>query len=221
MEKILQGVAKYHRNVLPTMKHELVRLANKKQKPIALFITCSDSRLHPNLFTQTDPGDLFLLRNAGNIVPPYGVSNSGEAATIEYAVSVLGVKNIIICGHSRCGAMAALLNADNYKDYPAVNSWFLNAEATRRIVQHKHSQRNTAKQELNAAQENVLVQLSNLRTHPCVAARLAVGEVRLHGWLYRLETGEIFAYSTDAAEFVPLVTPNAKRTDHVLAAVAQ
>lgn len=205
MEKILQGIARYRREVFPAMKSEHVRLANKKQNPLALFITCSDSRLHPNEITQTDPGDLFLLRNAGNIIPPYGANNSGEAATIEYAVSVLGVRNIIVCGHSCCGAMAALLHAEDYRAYPSVKSWFLNAEATRRIVHQKYAELSPPEQKLAAAKENVLVQLSNLRTHPSVATKLAVRELQIHGWLYLIESGEVLAYSSQTDSFLPVV----------------
>src|SRR6185369_7193555 len=110
MRKIRQGIVDFHRNVFPEQRTHFEALASKQQNPTALFVTCSDSRVNPNLFTQQEPGELFLLRNAGNIVPPYGHASGGEAATIEYAVAVLGIKNIIVCGHSHCGAMKALLD---------------------------------------------------------------------------------------------------------------
>ena len=113
MDKILAGVHEFRRTAYPQSRELFEQLAAKPQKPVALFITCADSRIHPNLITNTEPGDLFLIRNAGNIVPPHGAPTGGETATVEYAVEVLGVRNIIICGHSQCGAMKALLSGEH------------------------------------------------------------------------------------------------------------
>ena len=109
MQRLVDGVQRFQTNVFSAQRHLFERLA-EGQNPLALFITCSDSRINPNLITQTEPGELFILRNAGNIVPPYGASRGGEEGSIEYAVSVLGVEDIIVCGHSHCGAMSALLD---------------------------------------------------------------------------------------------------------------
>ena len=109
MDKILTGVERFRRHEYVKNRDLFEHLAHKQQKPIALFITCADSRVNPNLITQTDPGDLFLIRNAGNIVPPHGSPIGGEAATVEYSIEVLGIRNIILCGHSQCGAMKAML----------------------------------------------------------------------------------------------------------------
>src|SRR4051812_3852649 len=129
MHKLVEGIRNFQRHVFPAQRHWFERLAAKVQTPQALLITCSDSRINPNLLTQTEPGDLFLLRNAGNIVPAYGAANGGEGATIEYAVSVLGIRNLIICGHSNCGAMEALLRGDGIQHLPAVAAWFAHAES--------------------------------------------------------------------------------------------
>jgi carbonic anhydrase len=172
------------------------------QHPVALFITCSDSRINPNMVTQTDPGELFILRNAGNIIPPHGAGNGGEAATIEFAIAGLGIPDIIVCGHSRCGAMQGLLNPERLKDMPAVASWLSHAEATRRIVRDKYRERTGAALLTTTVEENVLVQLENLRTHPSVAAGVAQGKLKLHGWVYKIETGEIFAYDPERGQFV-------------------
>ncbi len=174
------------------------------QNPDALFITCADSRINPNLITQTNPGDLFILRNAGNIIPPYGAANGGEGATIEFAVAALGVKDIIVCGHSHCGAMKGLLHPESLGELPSVAAWLGHAEATRRTVKENYSNLNE-EQSLNVTtQENVLVQIENLRTHPAVAARLSRGNLNLHGWMYKIETGEVFSYRPDLGQFLPL-----------------
>lgn len=204
MQKILQGVRHFHDDIFPEQREEFERLAAKQQKPRALFITCSDSRVHPNLITQTDPGDLFLIRNAGNIVPSYGTNTGGEAATIEYALSVLGIKNIIVCGHSHCGAMKALLHEETYNSLPAVCNWFAHAESTKRIAREKLAHLSGKELDTRVVEENVLVQLSHLRTHPSVMVGLAKGEIFLHGWYYCIETGEILAFDPIVEEFVAI-----------------
>ncbi len=202
MEKIIRGIHVFQNEIFPKNAKEYQRLANKKQSPIALLITCSDSRINPNLVTQTDPGDLFLLRNAGNIIPPFGASTGGEAATIDYAVSVLGIRHIIVCGHSRCGAIQALLHSKTEKLSSPVSHWFQHAEATRRIIEEKFSHLEGQELEDKAAIQNVLVQLTNLQTHPSVASALATGQMELHGWHYCLETGETRFYSPNAEKFL-------------------
>jgi carbonic anhydrase len=174
------------------------------QKPDALFITCSDSRINPNLITQSEPGELFIIRNAGNLVPPYGAANGGEGATIEFAVVGLGIEHIIVCGHSHCGAMKGLLHPESLTEMPLVAAWLGHAEATRRIAQQKYADR-SAEALLNVTtQENVLVQLENLRTYPAVAAGVAGGQLKLHAWVYKIETGQVFAFDPEQGQFVPL-----------------
>lgn len=203
MRKLVRGLHHFQTQVFTSQKELFDRLS-KGQTPDALFITCSDSRINPNLITQTEPGELFILRNAGNIVPAFGPFTGGEAATIELAVAGLGVKDIIVCGHSLCGAMDALLNPDKIKDLPAMSSWLTHAEATRRITLENYG--HMAHEDLQniAVQENVLAQLENLRTHPAVASKIARGELNLHGWVYKIETGKIFNYDPAEAQFVPL-----------------
>jgi carbonic anhydrase len=210
MEKIIAGVHQFRRAEYPKNRQFFEQLAAKQQKPIALFITCADSRVHPNLITQTEPGDLFLIRNAGNIVPPHGAPTGGETATIEYAVEVLGIRNIIICGHSQCGAMKALISSDSLDDLPAVKAWCAHAEATRRIVRQKY--RDLSGDELAVAtiEENVLVQMNNLSTHPCVAARLAGDELQIHGWYYDIGKGQVLQYETSEGRFVDLCANNGR-----------
>jgi carbonic anhydrase len=176
----------------------------KGQNPEILFITCSDSRIDPNLLTRSKPGDLFILRNAGNIVPPHGAANGCEAATIEFAVSGLGVKDIIICGRSHCGAMQGLLKPETVASLPTVASWLSHAETTRRIVRDNYVHLDGDRLLTATVEENVLVQLENLRTLPSVASRLVRGDLHLHGWVYKIETGDVFAYDRSTGQFVPL-----------------
>lgn len=204
MRKIVQGIRHFQTCVFRQQRELFEMLARKQQNPLALFITCADSRIHPNLITSTEPGELFLLRNAGNIVPPHGAANGGEGATIEYAVSVLKVRNLIVCGHYGCGAMAAMLRPESAAHLPAVQAWFSHAEATRRILRERYSHLSPEAQHDLATELNVLVQIDNIRTHPSVAAALATGELNLYGWVYRIETGEILAYDPTARKFQPL-----------------
>ncbi|RIK71612.1 MAG: carbonate dehydratase [Planctomycetota bacterium] len=204
MQRLVEGIHKFQQDIFASQQRMFQRLVDG-QKPLALFITCSDSRINPNLLTQTQPGELFIMRNAGNIVPPYGVAGCGEAATIEYAVSVLKVEDIVLCGHSHCGAMGALLDPDAVQELPAVRAWLSHAESTARIIKENYSHIREPKARLTATvEENVLVQLENLRTHPSVAAALARGTVKLHGWVYKFETGQVFAYDAAQNQFTML-----------------
>ncbi len=204
MQKLVEGLHRFQQNVFGSKQKLFERLV-EGQRPLALFITCSDSRIDPNLITQTAPGELFILRNAGNIVPPYGAVQGGEAATIEYAVCVLKVRDIIVCGHSHCGAMGGLLNQDSLGDMSAVRSWLSHAEATHRIIKENYEHIQEPKARLTATvEENVLVQLENLRTHPSVAAALGRDDMKLHGWVYKFETGQVFAYEPSSGQFASI-----------------
>lgn len=203
MQKLIEGLHHFQQSVFGSQQELFARLS-EGQHPETLFITCSDSRINPNLLTQTQPGDLFILRNAGNLVPPYSPSAGGEAATIEFAVKGLAVRDVIVCGHSHCGAMDGMLNPEKIRDFPALNRWLEHAEATRRIVREVYPSRDAADLLNISIQENVLAQMENLRTHPCVAAALAKGSLRIHGWVYKIETGEIFGYVPEARQFLPV-----------------
>ena len=204
MQKLIQGIHQFNHDVFKRNREFFERLA-KEQHPQALFITCSDSRVNPNLITQTEPGELFIVRNVGNIIPPYGSSSASEAAAIEYAVAVLNVADIIICGHSSCGAMQGLLNQEALAKAPAVSEWIRHAEATRRIISENYKHLEGPQRVTAAIEENVLVQLEHLRTHPSVAAAINRGSIRLHGWVYKLETGQVFQYEAESGQFEPIV----------------
>lgn len=201
MEKLLSGIHKFQADVF-VPNREFFRKLVDGQHPQALFITCSDSRMVPDLICQTDPGDLFVLRNAGNIVPPYTPSAaSGEAATIEYAIRGLGVRNIVVCGHTRCGAMQAVMEPSCTASMPRVRQWLEHAQAGAEIVCSCYNHLSGEPRAKVLVQENVLVQVENLRTHPAVAAALAAGELKLHAWVYKMETGEVFVYDPECGQF--------------------
>lgn len=203
MNRIVQGVLRFKNLVFPQHRETFVKLRHG-QKPEALFITCADSRVEPTLVTQSKPGDLFICRNAGNIVPPYGEVIGGVSATIEYAVLALGVRDIILCGHSDCGAMKAVLHPEHVAEMPSVAGWLRFADSVRSSV--KENYRHLQGEDLlrAAIEENVLVQMDHLRTHPSVAARVRKGAVKLHGWYYDIGTGEVTAYDPSQNRFVPL-----------------
>ena len=165
------------------------------QAPDRLFITCSDSRLVPSQITQTGVGELFVIRNAGNIVPPYDASLEGVTATIEYAVAVLEVPTIVVCGHTRCGAMKAALDPTGLDSVPNVRNWIKFAQPARLAVDELHPHVGPVTRWIELVKQNVLQQITNLRTHPWVAARTASGRLRLEGWVYELESSEVLRLS--------------------------
>jgi carbonic anhydrase len=207
MQKLLKGIHKFQSNIFGARREQFEKLVDG-QHPEVMFISCSDSRLDPSLVTQTAPGDMFVLRNAGNIVPPHGAGYGGEEATIEFAVAGLGVRDIVLCGHSHCGAIKGLLQPDALKGLPAMSSWLAHAESTRRIVGEKYSERQGDALLTTAVEENVLVQLENLRTHPAVAAGLRTGKIKLHAWVYKFETGQVFSYEPSSSQFTLLRAPS-------------
>ena len=202
MDELTKGVLRFEKEIYPKRKDFFDRLI-ARQYPRALFITCSDSRVVPNDITDSDVGDLFTIRNAGNIVPPYGEVMGGVSATIEYAVLALGVKNIIVCGHTHCGAMSAALHPETISHMPIVRSWLNHAESARRVVAG-YKDLAEADQLKVLVEENVLAQLDHLRTHPSVAAALASGEMDLFGWVFDIEHGHVFTYDAAEGAFVPM-----------------
>ncbi|MFI6803542.1 carbonic anhydrase [Streptomyces luteogriseus] len=160
------------------------------QYPEALFITCSDSRVIPAMITGARPGEIFELRNAGNIVPPYGRPGAcGEAATIEYALEVLGVQDIVVCGHSHCGAMGALKSGDDLSSLPGVDAWLRLARPELTSVLETAPDDPSLPE---VSQGNVVNQLVALRSYPVVRQRLDSGRLRLHGWYYEVDTGFVY-----------------------------
>ncbi len=203
LQHIVDGFLHFHHEVFPQQEELFKKLATA-QSPRAMFITCADSRIVPELITHSSPGDLFVTRNVGNVVPPYGQMNGGVSTAIEYAVLALGVQHIIVCGHSDCGAMRAVLNPQTLEKMPTVKAWLRHAEVAKTMV-HDNCPCGDEKQTMPIlTEENVIAQLHHLRTHPSVASRMASGQLFIHGWVYNIETSEIKAFDADQGRFLPL-----------------
>ncbi len=203
MKKLIKGLREFQTSYFSTHQELFQQLA-QGQHPRVLFITCSDSRIDPNLITQAEVGDIFVIRNAGNIIPPYGATNGGEGASIEYAVHVLGIEEIIVCGHTHCGAMKGLLKLQKLEDeMPLVHNWLQYSEATRRLVKENYSTLEGEELLEVAIAENVLTQIENLRTYPVIHSKLYQDKIRLHAWVYHIESGEVFAYDPVTHAYIP------------------
>jgi carbonic anhydrase len=200
---LLQGAEDFSRFVFPESEPLFKSLANQ-QAPHTLFITCADSRISPEMITQTRPGELFVCRNIGNIVPAYGEMLGGVSAVVEFAVLALNVRQIVICGHSDCGAMKGLASGATIADeMPTVHAWLRNAEAARSVV----TARKLAEERVVQAmvEENIRLQLTHLRTHPAVAGRLALKQLEVQGWVYDIGHGKVsvFDESNGVFESIP------------------
>ncbi|TBU81014.1 carbonic anhydrase [Phytopseudomonas dryadis] len=215
LDHLVEGFLRFRQDVFPQQQALFKKLAHA-QTPRAMFITCADSRIVPELITQSEPGDLFVTRNVGNVVPPYGQMNGGVSTAIEYAVAALGVQHIIVCGHSDCGAMKAVLDPETLERMPTVKAWLRHAEVAKTVVADNcgcadHTTLGVL------TEENVVAQLDHLRTHPSVASRLAAGQLFIHGWVYDIESCQIKAYDAETGGFrqigdgpLPMATPRAR-----------
>ncbi len=204
MHRLIEGTLRFQTEIHGP-RRELFSQLGEAQSPFAVFIACSDSRVVPELLTQRDPGDLFVVRNAGNIIPSYGGTAGGVSASIEYALAILGIENVVVCGHSDCGAMKAIMGGNRLDTMPAVASWIKHADAAKEIVNATlpfHADEATRLHAL--VHENVACQIRNLQTHPIVAAKLAAGRLKLYGWVYNIENGTVDTFDADTGCFVPL-----------------
>jgi carbonic anhydrase len=203
--KVVEGYLRFSQEVYPEHRELFDQLKNQ-QSPQVLFITCADSRIDPSLITHADPGELFICRNIGNIVPAYGEMMGGVSAVVEYAVVALTVKDIIVCGHTDCGAMKALRNPDAtaLTAMPTVKSWLRNAHAALSVARAKQPAAEGEELTHLLVEENVLLQIQHLRTHPAVAAGLAAGNLRLHGCVYNIGNGEMDVFDEATQRFVPI-----------------
>lgn len=204
MGRLIEGVRRFRCEVYPRRQEVYEEAARAPQHPHTLFITCADSRIDPELLTQSGPGEIFVNRNVGNMVPPHGEKLGGVSAVIEYAVAALGVRHIVVCGHTDCGAMKALLHPQQVEQLPTVKGWLKNAEAARSVVDacgHAADQSDV----LNALiEENVRLQLIHLCTHPAVAGRLANGGLTVQGWVYDIGRGDVRIHDVGSDRFVPV-----------------
>ena len=208
MEKLTEGVHKFRTDEFGNYRKLFRKLSQEGQNPHTLFITCSDSRVLAELITQSKPGDLFVVKNVGNIVPPstvVGTTNS-TAAAIEFAVESLRVSDIVVCGHTQCGAMDALLRGLPLQaSQPHLHQWLALAAPVRQVLQTEYTHLRSHEERVTAAgEENVLFALENLSSYPCVQQRLADGSLRLHGWFFVIATAELFAFDPDSKQFLPL-----------------
>jgi len=203
MPRFAAGVVRFQNEVYP-QKKELFEKLSLGQSPEALFITCSDSRIETAMITQTDPGDLFICRNAGNIVPPHSTQTGATTATIEFAVAALKVPHIVICGHTECGALKGAMNPEGLDELPHMKEWLSFVKAAVEIVAETGAGESDEERMRMLLEQNVILQLRHLKTHPKVAARLAKGDLQLHGWIYDIKTGDVLAFDEGQAKFVPV-----------------
>jgi carbonic anhydrase len=203
VDRILQGLKQFQKKVFPKQRDLFHQLAHQ-QRPVALFITCADSRIDPCLLTQTKPGELFICRVIGNIVPRYPETIGGVSATIEYAVSVLGVPDVIVCGHTDCGVMQGVLHPEPLGSLANVSAWLRHAQPAREAIENSKGRLNDAEFFMALTERNVVEQLKNLQTHPAVAARLERRSLKLHGWVYHIARGTVTIYDSSLERFLPV-----------------
>jgi carbonic anhydrase len=205
IKRIIRGLSEFQNNYF-ARNQELFESLSHSQSPEILFITCCDSRISPALLTQTQPGELFIIRNLGNIIPPHSNASSSEGAAIEYAVKSLKVEHIVVCGHSDCGSMKAMLKLQQLSsELPLVNDWLkYHAESTRLLLSENYPEYSGEELLRLAIEENVLSQVENLTTYPAVRSKLRAQKISIYAWVYEIETGKIFAFNAIEGKFVPL-----------------
>jgi carbonic anhydrase len=212
MDKLLAGMVRFQRDVYPGDRPLYEQLA-REQQPETLFICCSDSRLVPHELTQTHPGELFICRNAGNIVPAHGDVLGGVSATVEYAVQVLKVRHAIVCGHSDCGAMRAVMHPERVQSYRAVANWIRHAERASAIAHELGPDLDDDATLDLLIEQNVIAQLHNLATHPCVAAKVRSGALQLHGMVFDIPSAQFRFLDPATEQFVSLDEMIARREE--------
>jgi carbonic anhydrase len=203
-QSLLDGLRQFRHGIYPSRRHVYEKAAREPQQPHALVITCSDSRIDPELITQSGPGEIFVTRNVGNLVPIYGVGEGAASAVIEYAVAALGVDDIVVCGHTDCGAMKGLLHRETLAAYPATNAWLHNADDAMLAVCSRQNPVEGANGLVQLIEENVLLQMTHLKTHPSVAERLVQGTLSIHGWVYDIGHGDVRVYDPAPGRFISI-----------------
>ncbi|KPH62074.1 carbonic anhydrase [Novosphingobium aerophilum] len=204
MNELIGRVFHFEKTIFPASSELFGKLTREGQEPKALMISCADSRIVPEQIMQAQPGDLFVCRNAGNMVPPYATQNGGVTSTVEYAVAALGVRDIIVSGHSGCGAMKALADPTGLETMPNVAAWLKHGAAAEHIVSTCHGDLSGEDRVRAITLENIIAQISHLRTHPAVAAAIARGEMTLHGWFVDIHAGQVLGLDGETGQFVPL-----------------
>ncbi|HZY61720.1 MAG TPA: carbonic anhydrase [Edaphobacter sp.] len=203
LEQLKQGIRRFQTEVYPHQADLYRRAVSEPQQPHTLLVTCADSRIDPELITQSKPGELFVLRNIGNLIPPYGEMMGGVSAVVEYAVGLLKVKHVVVCGHADCGAMKGLLTPASTDSMPAVKNWLKNATAALNITEAlEEKQKDNHGFLKSLTEQNVLLQIQHLRTHPSVAAAIAWKELTISGWVYEIGTGEVRIWTEETQKFL-------------------
>lgn len=215
MKKLINGITDFRKNVLPGYRETFAHLA-LGQSPDALFIACSDSRVVPNLFASTNPGDLFVVRNVGNMIPPcsrngFSVGDESEAAAIEFAVLSLKVTSIIICGHSECGAMQNLVNDRHKIKFPNLRSWLQYGEDALQKLHNGYVVNSGLLPHNRLSQINVLEQIRHLMTYPIVQERVKDNKLHVYGWWFDIATADVYSYNEEKQQFVILDDAEAER----------
>lgn len=203
MKRLLDGYSRFRTTAFPARKDHF-HLLSEGQSPEYLFITCADSRVVPDLIFQTEPGDLFICRNVGNVVPPYGDIPGGVSSTVEYAVEVLKVKHVIICGHSDCGAAKAAVKRTALEGLPTTQKWLRYVDEGWKSTGLCGDLQEADLPLEKLVQANVVAQLGNLKTHPEVARGLERGTLQIHGWYYDILAGTVDAFDSQSRSFQPL-----------------
>ncbi len=203
MQKLQAGIHHFQATYFASNRALFEKLAEKGQRPETLFITCSDSRVVPNLITTAAPGELFMVRNIGNIVPSVGRGVlGGVSAAIEYAVEVLEVVSVVVCGHTHCGAIDAILRPEAVRHLPFVSRWLAESSSIPKLIGERYSHLDGEARAAAAVQENVLLQLENLRSFDFVARRLDSGQLKMSGWVFKIATGDVFDYDPVSGQFL-------------------
>jgi carbonic anhydrase len=221
MHKLIMGIVDFRERLLPQYAEQF-RLLAEGQSPDTLFITCSDSRVVPDLLVSTDPGELFVMRNVGNLVPPATVEGAStgdlsEASAIEYAVLALKVQNIVVCGHSECGAMKAAISRKPRPDMPNLAKWLHHSATAVFRLEQEGPLDSILSPHDQLSQLNVLVQLEHLASYPIVRERIANRTLHLSGWWFNIATGEMFAYLPERRRFGIIDRNTAERLMHRVA----
>ena len=208
LQRLEEGVLRFQTEVFPQQAEMFAQAASEKQSPHTLFITCADSRIDPIALTSSSTGEIFVARNIGNMVPAYGDMLGGVSAVIEFAVSSLRVRHIVVCGHSHCGAMQGLLDPASVATMPTVESWLHNAHAALIVAETLHTESlkaHTNHQLIDIlTEQNVLLQMQHLRTHPSVAGAIARRHLTISGWIYSIGTGEVRIAPDGERTFTPI-----------------
>lgn len=215
MKKLINGIVEFRRNILPGYREKFAQLA-LEQRPDVLFIACSDSRVVPNLFASTDPGDLFVIRNVGNLIPPCGldgasVADESEAAAVEFAVLLLSVQDIVVCGHSECGAMQAIATGRAPSNAPHLASWLRHGSEAKARLDKLPREKWRLAEHNELSQLNVLLQIEHLMSYPVIAEAVKTRKLRLHGWWFDIKHANVYAYESDQSKFVLIDDQQAQR----------